>query len=69
MIKPKYSIINGRKFFYVYSRMEFQCAYCLFVQPTLAIRAKDGLIIGLDIKPKDEQHAQTCLQIRNKPII
>lgn len=62
MIPVEYVTVNGKKFLYSVSRLEAQCAYCLYVQPLMPIRNEDGLTIGLDIKEQDEEHKKDCKQ-------
>jgi len=60
--KNEYTIVNGHKFFYTPNDKGFQCAYCLYVQEREFVRNKEGLIIGIDLKPGNENHSENCYQ-------
>ena len=59
--QSEYTILNGRKFFYEEKSKNFQCAYCLWLQGNRTfVRNKEGLIIGIELKPENEEHADEC---------
>ena len=60
--KLEYVILNRKKWLYFHSAFSLQCAYCIFLQPHKIIRNKEGLVIGVDVNPQDEQHAFDCKQ-------
>ena len=57
-----YTILNNKKWFYVREKFNLQCAYCLFLQSIEFERNKQGLIIGVYIKPENECHSPNCKQ-------
>lgn len=64
--KEEYTILNGNKFFYVPADKSLQCAYCLYYQDTEFVRNPKGLVIGVTVKPENEQHSYDCYQRRQK---
>lgn len=60
--KLDYFILNGKKWLFFSKSFSLQCAYCIWLQSHKIIRNKEGLVIGVDVNPQDEQHAFDCKQ-------
>lgn len=51
---------DGRRWL-LYSNT-FQCAACLYVQPSHKKLREKGLVVGYVVDLEDEQHSEDCMQ-------
>ena len=60
--KDRYTKVRGKLYFFSPNDLNAQCASCLNVQQRSFVRAENGIIIGLELKPEGESHADDCPQ-------